>query len=196
MEYTNVHIQGVQVPNPRALKFDCGALLSEWPVEITESENREISPLADILLDLGWIERVFISTSFITVTHKADEATWSEKHNEIRDLILDYLRSGKELFVAGFEPNEVREFPDNEMAKNLMAMLEMKILPPTREDGGEIRFDKFEDGVLHVKLSGACVGCPFAPRTIKHGVEVLAKREFPEVKEVTSSQVDWSETQQ
>ena len=60
------------------------------------------------------------------------------------------------------------------------------IRPQLQADGGDIELVDVEDGVVKVKLTGACVGCPMAQITLKDGVERLIKAAVPEVKEVKS----------
>ncbi|RLD16254.1 MAG: NifU family protein [Caldiserica bacterium] len=60
-----------------------------------------------------------------------------------------------------------------------------KIRPSLQMDGGDIELvDVSEDGVVKVKLTGACKGCPMSQFTLKMGVESMLKKEIPEVKEV------------
>jgi len=59
------------------------------------------------------------------------------------------------------------------------------IRPVIAEDGGEIKFVKFEDGVVYIQMEGACHGCPHASDTIQYGIEAVLKRYVPEVKKVT-----------
>jgi Fe-S cluster biogenesis protein NfuA len=59
------------------------------------------------------------------------------------------------------------------------------IKPSLQADGGDVELvDVTEDGVVKVKLTGACGGCPFATLTLKEGIERAIKEEIPEVKEV------------
>ena len=51
-------------------------------------------------------------------------------------------------------------------------------------DGGALEYVKFEDGVVYVKLGGACVDCAFLDVTLKDGIEQMIMNEVPEVKEV------------
>ncbi|MDX1376799.1 MAG: NifU family protein [Burkholderiales bacterium] len=51
-------------------------------------------------------------------------------------------------------------------------------------DGGDLSFEKLEDGVLYVRLKGACAGCPRAPLDLKHVVETLVRRRYPALREV------------
>ena len=59
-----------------------------------------------------------------------------------------------------------------------------KIRPYLNQDGGDIEFIKFEDGICYVKLKGACQGCSFADITMQNTVEEMLTSEVPEVIEV------------
>ncbi|NOR15188.1 MAG: NifU family protein [Candidatus Aminicenantes bacterium] len=62
-----------------------------------------------------------------------------------------------------------------------------KIRPSLVADGGNVELvDVQDDGVVKVKLVGACAGCPMSQMTLKMGIEKLLKKEIPEVKEVVS----------
>jgi len=61
-----------------------------------------------------------------------------------------------------------------------------KIRPALRADGGDVELVDVEDGVVKVKLTGACGGCPMATMTLKMGVEKVVKEEIPEVKELVA----------
>ena len=59
-----------------------------------------------------------------------------------------------------------------------------KIRPMLQADGGDVEFVDFKDGVVTVRLQGACAGCAMAQMTIKSGIEKLLKQAIPEVKSV------------
>jgi Fe-S cluster biogenesis protein NfuA len=61
-----------------------------------------------------------------------------------------------------------------------------KIRPSLRADGGDVELVEVEDGVVKVKLTGACGGCPMSQMTLKMGIERLLKQEIPEIKEVVA----------
>jgi Fe-S cluster biogenesis protein NfuA len=63
-----------------------------------------------------------------------------------------------------------------------------KIRPMLQADGGDVEFVDIEDGVVKVRLQGACAGCPMSQMTVKNGIERLLKQEIPEVKSVESVQ--------
>jgi Fe-S cluster biogenesis protein NfuA len=63
-----------------------------------------------------------------------------------------------------------------------------KIRPSIQADGGDVELvDVTKDGVVKVRLKGACAGCPMSQMTLKSGIESTLKQEIPEVKEVVSA---------
>jgi len=61
-----------------------------------------------------------------------------------------------------------------------------KIRPNLMRDGGNVELITVNDGVVKVRLTGACGGCPMATLTLKMGIERILKQEIPEVKEVVA----------
>ena len=192
-----VNIQTVTVPNPDAMKFAVdGVQLCEQGIQYQSLVEAAPSPLAKKLFAFEYVTQVFISQNFITISRKEDGPDWNEIMHDLRIIIKRHIETGQPVFNTPPDFGKVPVFKDD-LTRELNNMLVHGIMPATHDDGGEISFESFEDGVLKVKLAGACVGCPFASRTIKHGVEVLAKRHFGDaVKEVTSDDVDWTETEE
>ena len=61
-----------------------------------------------------------------------------------------------------------------------------KIRPSLQADGGDVEFVEVEDGIVKVRLKGACAGCPMSQMTLKNGIEAILKKEIPEIKSVES----------
>ena len=59
-----------------------------------------------------------------------------------------------------------------------------KLRPMLQADGGDVELVDVEDGVVKVRLQGACAGCPMSQMTLKNGIERMMKQEIPEVKSV------------
>ena len=72
------------------------------------------------------------------------------------------------------------------MKDRVQAALE-KIRPALQNDGGDVELVDVKDGIVKVKLTGACGGCPMATMTLKKGIERVLKEQVPEVKEVVSA---------
>ena len=56
-----------------------------------------------------------------------------------------------------------------------------KIRPLLQRDGGDVELVEIEDGIVKVRLQGACAGCPMSQMTLKNGIEKILKQEIPEV---------------
>lgn len=65
-----------------------------------------------------------------------------------------------------------------------------EIRPHIQMDGGDVHFVKFQDGVVYVRLSGACVGCPASTYTLKLGIEESIKQRVSDVVEVVALDID------
>ena len=61
-----------------------------------------------------------------------------------------------------------------------------EIRPSLRADGGDVELVEVEDGIVKVRLKGACSGCPMSTMTLKLGIENQIKQKLPEIKEVIS----------
>jgi Fe-S cluster biogenesis protein NfuA len=74
------------------------------------------------------------------------------------------------------------------MKEKVQEVLDM-IRPSLQADGGDVELvDVSEDGIVKLKLTGHCAGCPMSQMTLKNGIERILKQEIPEVKEVVSAQ--------
>lgn len=61
-----------------------------------------------------------------------------------------------------------------------------RIRPALRADGGDVELIDVKEGVVMLRLTGACGGCPMATMTLQHGIEQVLKEQVPEVKEVVA----------
>jgi len=77
------------------------------------------------------------------------------------------------------------DLKESHMQEKVQAVLD-KVRPSLQADGGDVKLLEVKDGVVKVKLTGACAGCPMSQMTLKNGIERILKREIPEVKEVVS----------
>ncbi len=59
-----------------------------------------------------------------------------------------------------------------------------KVRPYLLADGGDVELVSISDGVVKLRLTGACKGCPMATMTLRHGIERILRKEVPEIKEV------------
>ena len=180
-----LHIEGV--PNPNAMKFVLeNGILSEEPYEYRSFREAEDSPLAKKLLMLRYIDRVMIHQNAITIVKKATpEPSWKDVALELKMMVQQHLEANDPILYVGAQP--LQHPRSTEMVVDIVTQLLNKhIRPAAQEDGGDILFQSYEDGVLNLSMHGACHQCPYARNTLKDGVEKVILSMVPEVKQVTA----------
>ena len=73
---------------------------------------------------------------------------------------------------------------DDEIVKQIKELIDTRVRPAVAQDGGDIIYKGFEDGIVYLHMQGACAGCPSSTATLKHGIENMLKHYIPEVTEV------------
>lgn len=192
-------VQTEETPNPNALKFLPGVLLSpDEPIEFFKKDLEKCSsPLGRHLLLIEGIESLMIGSDFVTLT-KAETQDWYALKPKILGQLTEYLLSGKPVFqekeqfscaTSSKEKIEKKEIDPltAEIIEQIEEILETKVRPAVARDGGDIIFDRFEEGIVFLHLKGACSGCPSSTITLKSGIENLLKYYIPEVLEVRSA---------
>ncbi|RMG55716.1 MAG: NifU family protein [Bacteroidetes bacterium] len=182
----NLHVEGV--PNPDAMKFvlENGTLVDE-PYEFTSLTDAELSPLARRLFMLRYVDRVLLNRNYITVLKSSQPGTpaWDEVIFELRALIQQHLEANEPILFLGAAELAHRRTEDEVIAL-VNKILDQRVRPAAQEDGGDILFHSFQDGVLNLSMHGACHHCPYARQTIKDGVEKLMRHYIPEVQRVVA----------
>lgn len=211
-----VNVYAELTPNPNSLKFVADVMLLEGgTVEYQDPRQAINCPLAHQLFSFSGVERVFISSNFVTI-NKASDLDWFEITNILREFIRGFLMSDEKLFLNSpfseehipadtrnavavaqkpelLSETKLQEAPepvavDPEAEKKIIALLDEYIRPAVEGDGGAIDFKSFTDGTVRVVLKGACSGCPSSTITLKSGIENLLKQMVPGVKEVIAIQ--------
>jgi NFU1 iron-sulfur cluster scaffold homolog, mitochondrial len=188
-------------PNPESMKFVLNtSLMPEGQsVDYPSADSAAESPFAQELFNFDYVGRVFIASNFVTIT-KSSAHRWVELIPELRTFIKSYIEAGGPVFIEGFEiksnkPSaegangaEISE-GDAALSHKIIDLLDNYVRPAIEQDGGNIAFKSYHDGVVTVNLQGSCSGCPSATVTLKAGIENLLKRMIPEVKEVVAEGV-------
>ena len=128
---------------------------------------------------------VFLGSDFITITKKED-FLWEHIKPALLGTIMDFLQSGEKILNEESEDSsdDIHEGPDSETVKKIIDLLDTRVRPAVAQDGGDITFQSFEEGVVYLHMQGACAGCPSSTMTLKMGIENLLKHYIPEVNEV------------
>lgn len=181
-------IQTEATPNPATLKFLPGqTVLAQETRDYRNVTDADDSPLAQKLFSVEGVEGVFFGQEFISVT-KSD-VEWAHIKPAILGAIMEHFMSGQPVIdgtgVADAESSgEFFEESDAETVKVIKELLETRVRPAVANDGGDITFQGFKDGVVFLHMRGACAGCPSSTATLKHGIENLLRHFVPDVQEV------------
>ena len=179
-------IQTENTPNPNTVKFLPGKpVMESGVVEFKTLEEANISVLGQKLFGLDEVEGVFFGHDFISIT-KSDGAEWEGLKTRVMAAIMDHYMSGQSLFREGMEPqaSDSADIEEDELSAQIRELIDTRVRPMVAMDGGDIIFERFEDGIAYLRMRGACSGCPSATMTLKSGVENMLRHYVPEVLEV------------
>lgn len=190
-------IETETTPNPATLKFLPGEqVMASGTREFTSPEAAEASPLAQALFDLGDVTGVLFGRDFVSVT-AAPGVEWAGLKPQVLSILLDHFVSQAPLFLGGTAagiavPAEADEsFADDpadaDIIDQIKDLIETRVRPAVANDGGDIIYKGFREGVVYLQMQGACSGCPSSTATLKNGIESLLKHYVPEVTEVRAA---------
>jgi Fe-S cluster biogenesis protein NfuA len=181
-------IQTEATPNPATLKFLPGRpVLSHGTLDMRDREQAAQSPLAARLFDIPGVGGVFFGSDFISITRTSGE--WQQLKPAILGAIMAHFMSGAPLLAgeAAHEASADDEFfeeKDAETVEIIKDIIENRVRPAVANDGGDITFRGFKEGVVYLNMKGACSGCPSSTATLRHGIQNLLRHYVPEVVEV------------
>ena len=180
-------IQTEPTPNPATMKFIPGKpVLGEGTVDFRSADEAVHSALAQRLFTIDGVTGVFLGSDFISVTK--GESEWQHLKPAILGAIMDHYMSGAPMVdggeAAGETAKEIYDPKDEETVKTIKELLETRVRPAVANDGGDITFQGFRDGVVYLHMRGACAGCPSSTATLRGGIERLLQHFCPDVHEV------------
>jgi Fe-S cluster biogenesis protein NfuA len=185
---TPMFIQTEATPNPATLKFLPGrTVLETGTLEMRDKEEAAQSPLAERLFDINGVGGVFLGSDFITVTKSTGD--WPQLKPAILGIIMEHFMSGAPVVAEGAsteggEGGEFFEAGDADTVATIKELIETRVRPAVANDGGDITFRGYKDGVVYLAMKGSCSGCPSSTATLKHGIQNLLRHFVPDVTEV------------
>ncbi|MEK9845415.1 NifU family protein [Thalassospira sp.] len=187
-------IQTEPTPNPATLKFLPGEEVMGrlGTANFVKGDATVKSPLARKLFEVDGIAGVFLGGDFITIT-KDDSKDWQTLKPQILGGIMEHYTSGQPVLDqnsgAATGASTAAE-GDDELVSQIKELLDTRVRPAVAQDGGDIVFHKFEDGVVYLEMHGACSGCPSSTATLKMGIENMLRYYVPEVQAVEPVMAD------
>jgi Fe-S cluster biogenesis protein NfuA len=180
-------IQTEATPNPATLKFLPGRpVLETGTLDLRDPKEAAQSPLAERLFGITGVSGVFFGSDFITVTKSASE--WQQLKPMILGAIMEHFMSGAPLINSGGtatgDGDEFFDAADAETVATIKDLIETRVRPAVANDGGDITFKGFKDGVVYLNMKGSCAGCPSSTATLQHGIQNLLRHYVPDVTEV------------
>ncbi|HKX09581.1 MAG TPA: NifU family protein [Stellaceae bacterium] len=178
-------IQTEPTPNPATLKFLPGRVVMEsGTANFTTAADAKPSPLAERLFGLEGVTGVYLGADFITVS-KAADLDWLNLKPVVLAAIMDHFTSGQPVMTGAAPAADASEDEDDEVVSQIKELLETRVRPAVAQDGGDIIFHSFEDGVVYLHMQGSCAGCPSSTATLKAGIENMLRHYIPEVRAVS-----------
>ena len=183
----DMFIQTEATPNPATLKFLPGrVVLPEGTLNLPSVDHAKKSPLAENLFGIPGIGGVFYGADFITVTKTDGE--WQQLKPAILGAIMEHYMSDAPLLASSdaqvSTDEEFFEPKDAETVATIKDLIETRVRPAVANDGGDITFRGFRDGIVFLHMQGSCAGCPSSTATLKHGIQNLLRHFVPDVVEV------------
>jgi Fe-S cluster biogenesis protein NfuA len=180
-------IQTEATPNPATLKFIPGkSVLTDGTADFRQAAEASNSPLAARLFEIDGVKGVFLGSDFISVTK--DDSEWQHLKPAILGAIMEHYMSGAPVIGTNGANDEATtenyDAKDADTVATIKELLETRVRPAVAQDGGDITFHGFRDGVVSLHMRGACAGCPSSTATLRHGIENLLKHFCPDVQEV------------
>jgi Fe-S cluster biogenesis protein NfuA len=180
-------IQTEATPNPATLKFLPGrTVLAGGTLDMRDAESATQSPLAERLFTIPGVAGVFFGSDFVAVTKSAGE--WQQLKPSILGAIMEHFMSGAPITcsaTAGMTADEEFFAPeDSETVAAIKELIEERVRPAVANDGGDITFRGYRDGIVYLDMKGACSGCPSSTATLRHGIQNLLRHYLPDVVEV------------
>ncbi|MBT6095074.1 MAG: NifU family protein [Rhodospirillaceae bacterium] len=176
-------IQTESTPNPATLKFLPGrAVMERGTANFADASEADNSPLAQSLFANEGVLGVFLGSDFITIS-KAPNKEWDVMKPLILGAIMEHFQSGRPV-VEVTEEAAASGGDEDSVVGQIKELIDTRVRPAVAQDGGDIVYKGFEDGVVYLHMQGACAGCPSSTMTLKHGIENMLRYYVPEVQEV------------
>ena len=118
---------------------------------------------------------------------KSENLDWEVIKPLVLGSIMEHFNSDDETIIYPSKDSNSslkKENEDSDIVKQIKELLDTRVRPAVAMDGGDIVYQKFEEGIVYLHMQGSCSGCPSSTATLKMGIENMLKHYVPEVVEV------------
>ena len=178
-------VQTEPTPNPATLKFLPGReVMKEGTIFFQNQDSAANSPLAQNLFNVKGVESVFLAQTLLPLL-KLKLTNGLLMKPAILGCIIEHFTMNKPV-ISEQAPRTEHTYDENDsdVVKKIKELLDTKVRPAVAMDGGDIIFDKYNEGIVFLQMQGVCQGCPSSTATLKMGIENMLKHYIPEVREV------------
>ena len=177
-------IQTEPTPNPATLKFLPGRVVMEQgTANFPDAASAGRSPLAERLFAVPGVTGVFLGTDFVTVS-KDEASEGFQLKPAVLGVIMEHFTTGRPMLLDGASAAVPADADETELVSQIKELLDTRVRPAVAQDGGDIIFDRYEEGVVYLHMQGSCSGCPSSTATLKAGIENMLRHYVPEWQEV------------
>ncbi|KAM3868304.1 NFU1 iron-sulfur cluster scaffold homolog, mitochondrial [Diretmus argenteus] len=183
----SMFVQTQDTPNPNSLKFLPGrTVLESGTMDFAGPRDAFCSPLARQLFRIDGVKSVFLGPDFITVTKSGADMEWRVIKPDVFAAIMDFFTTGLPVVNEDSAPSAdtAPSDDDDEVVAMIKELLDTRIRPTVQEDGGDVLYRGFEDGIVKLQLQGSCTSCPSSIITLKNGIQNMLQFYVPEVESV------------
>ena len=179
-----IQVKSTVTPNPEVMKFQFSENLIQGQHQFNSPQEAFHSPLAMKLFGFPWTTSVCLGENFVSV-EKAKWVEWEHLCSPLEQLIAEHLQSGEGVLQNLTSTNTTQDSPSRDpLVLQIIQVIKSEIRPVALMDGGDIEFAKFENGIVYVKMMGACSGCPSQTATLKQGLGTRLLELSKDIKEV------------
>ena len=180
-----IKLTAMPTPNPNTIKFLIDITFFErGSIDFNTKEKAKGSILPETLFGVEGITGVMIGTNFVSIT-KEENAGWESVLEPTSEIIKDLCSQDIVYFDKSYlEKLESNNQENSEVINKINEILDNEIRPAIAMDGGDCELVAFEDGILTLRMQGACSNCPSSVMTLKMGIENRLREDIPELKEV------------
>ncbi len=154
-------------------------------IEFRMKESAKKSPLALALFDINGVESVLFGGDFVSVS-KGESVDWEVLIPYVIEALTIHFSSQTPIIQGVLDTGSTStpvEMLDS-ISRQIVEIIDTRVRVAVAQDGGDIEFERFLDGIVYLRMKGACAGCPSSLMTLKNGIENMLRHYVPEVKEV------------